>query len=1685
MSIAAVEHGASFDRVLRALEDHGKQVRRRGWQANAQCPAHEDREPSLSVTWREGRTLLHCFGGCTGEGKDSDPSPVLDALGLAMPDLSDAPPTSHERRHSAPRRPRGASPAAGSQGPAAATPRKQDTLGRPTGRWKVTAEYVYADESGSPVGKVVREQQQHEHGYAKRFWQWHWIGQCPAQPCESRSRGRVIPHTEGWGKGAPAHRVLYRLPEVMAAVAAGHEVWLPEGEKDADALAEHFITHGIPAAATTNAGGAGSWADSYAEALRGAHVVLVEDNDPDGVNPATGEPREGAGRRRSRRLLAELAGTTASVRVVRAKTGKDSFAHLAAGHTLAQFVPVPAPAGPAGPEEQAGPAAETPPPGRRGLRVLPGGSGGLGGGGGDSGGGQAGEDTPNRRTHYQIRHGEIVKCVTDRYGETHYDVVLGCVATWIRIDQKVITDDDPPATTGYLVRAEHPDRPGEVCEFQVTRKAWDSADWLYDLPWAGVTYDSSRSGLARIRDAVRMISTDAATAKVHGAPGWVRDDDGSWIYVHAGGALGADGPVAAETALPSKLARFALPEPPANPAALRAAAAHSAGLVTTLPPRIGAVLAGLAYRAAVSRMPPSVTLIGPPGSYKTSMGKVALHHFAPDLPWDESVLSLSERGATGNAAAKLMNLTRDVLLLADDAAPDRSLKAAAERVASIIRLQYNGETRDRLDREAELQRPTPPRGSLLISAEVGPSAASASQRTLIVPLHNGEISRDTRIAVWEPVSRHARAATLASFITWQAGRRDQVLEQLDALAAGYADTWHDAGHDERTAEALAHLAAGWRLMLNHLTDQGAYTQAEAEQLWQQAWAGLDEAGRLQNDPDEPADPPARILARLRTGLLGRFGYLSDTDGMPPPAAQAPRYGWVAEPPPVRSGSAGLDVTPVPVVRAGGGDPIGCYADADGQRRLWLIPELTLMMLRKVCDRLGEPFEETTSSVGEWLRKADIGLATTTEKSTGRVRRSRQQTMPGGTRPWIWDIPESALYDDPGTGEDDGQPRPRPPAPPGPGAPGNVADARQDDGQQQYRAPADSHHPRVHGEDLVISETAQAPAPRWPGLFAYPQLLDMAAQDSVLDKDPAQLRRRYCTITLVRADDAQPCAGCGATCTVLVGEVPLHLACPDPPASWQAPPAAPVPAQPAPASRPSGPAAAQSPGHQGRPRAAAHAEPRWRAAAAVLTDSGIYLPGGEVEPLPVGLAHAGNLGDLPRHLNLGWSGGKLPPFAGQLWLTASFLTRAGLPVPPPGQTEEDRDLMLADAAARPFITAALADGWQISDASRTRLGHRMRIWRESNRAGAHLVYIPYIVGEVHLLDGDPDPAALASRLDLYARHVGVPFGRSAAYSGHDLLLRVDGRRKIVLDGPADPPPVHASGTGLVTFQRVPSGDEAGRRFVHSYDATAAWLAAAQGTELGVGEPVHQDQPVFDPRLPGLWLVTRPRWDTWAIPDPFTTRRRRDNGPAWYYTPLLALAADLLGAEIRPAEAWVWPKNTRYLDLWAGELNTARLALSGPPPGYRAGDPDTAAVLATLKDTYSGAVTLFGSSQIDADTSTGRARHKLFRPDWAHTVIATATARLYRKVLQAEQAMPGRWPLAIDRDNLLYASDEPDPVAACPPPMKTGNQLGQVKNKGSARMEDAAGPLAAGRFAFDTLVPPGRWDAVRGGPADGSG
>lgn len=76
--------GPAFDRIRDALEDHGSRTKTESHGLMAQCPAHQDGRPSLSVRALTGRVKLHCFAGCV----DVD---ILDRLGLKVADMFDEP----------------------------------------------------------------------------------------------------------------------------------------------------------------------------------------------------------------------------------------------------------------------------------------------------------------------------------------------------------------------------------------------------------------------------------------------------------------------------------------------------------------------------------------------------------------------------------------------------------------------------------------------------------------------------------------------------------------------------------------------------------------------------------------------------------------------------------------------------------------------------------------------------------------------------------------------------------------------------------------------------------------------------------------------------------------------------------------------------------------------------------------------------------------------------------------------------------------------------------------------------------------------------------------------------------------------------------------------------------------------------------------------------------------------------------------------------------------------------------------------------------------------------------------------------------------------------------------------------------------------------------------------------------
>ncbi len=201
------------------LPRYGIELKKQGAELVGLCPFHNDHHPSLRVNPAK---RVWCCDPCKIGGS------VIDFV-ARKEGISDG----------------DAFKKLGGNGTRQATPN--------TPRREVCA-YDYRDENGKLLFQVVRYEPG-RNGKTKDFEQ------------------RRPDDKGGWiYKLKDVRRVLYRLPQIKAAP----EVWIIEGEKDADNLAA------LGFATTCNSGGAGKWLASYSETLRGSAVVILPDADAPG-----------------------------------------------------------------------------------------------------------------------------------------------------------------------------------------------------------------------------------------------------------------------------------------------------------------------------------------------------------------------------------------------------------------------------------------------------------------------------------------------------------------------------------------------------------------------------------------------------------------------------------------------------------------------------------------------------------------------------------------------------------------------------------------------------------------------------------------------------------------------------------------------------------------------------------------------------------------------------------------------------------------------------------------------------------------------------------------------------------------------------------------------------------------------------------------------------------------------------------------------------------------------------------------------------------------------------------------------------------------------------------------------------------------------------------------------------------
>ncbi|MBR0797964.1 DUF927 domain-containing protein [Bradyrhizobium jicamae] len=528
---------------------------------------------------------------------------------------------------------------------------------------------------------------------------------------------------------------------------------------------------------------------------------------------------------------------------------------------------------------------------------------------------------------------------------------------------------------------------------RVPADQFDSLNWVTRELGADAIVTPGPQIKQHLANAIKSMERDARrTGTIYAHLGW-RKEDGQWLYLHADGAIGANGPVGGiRVELEGELSDFALPT--ATVGGPREVLQSSLRMLDMAPTRITWPLLAATYLAPLGEFVPiTVTpfFTGGTGTRKSAMQAVAQAHWYNEQNGKKLPANWS---STANSLEALAFRAKDALLVIDDFCPRGSAvdvqryHHAAER---IFRAQGNRAGRGRMNADGTLRTEMYPRGILAASGEDTPSGHSLRARMIICDISPDDVN----LSVLTEMQSAANAGTLkeamAGYIQYVAGQdKDLLKKRVGDLRAEAAGMIRD-GHT-RTPENAALLMLGVENLLGYAMHIGC--DVVVGRLKKDAWEALLATGQQQDRQQRDEQPAPRFIGLLQ-GLLSSGGaHIRDAHSHHPPQ-HARILGWTET-------EYGDKVQLRP-----GGRSIG-WIDERGDD-LFLDPNATYAELHQFAQRQGQPLPLTQGAL--WKRLQEAGLLEPGEDGRHTVKKSID-----GRRPRVLHLKVSKVLEiEPGSG----------------------------------------------------------------------------------------------------------------------------------------------------------------------------------------------------------------------------------------------------------------------------------------------------------------------------------------------------------------------------------------------------------------------------------------------------------------------------------------------------------------------------------------------------------------------------------------------------------------------------------------------------------------------------------------------
>jgi hypothetical protein len=891
-----------YDRVRTALGDR-VQVDR-GTTCSCLCPAHDDKNASLSVTESgEGVVLMKCHAGCELDA-------ILRTLGLTKRDLFP------ERL-----RTRGPGRSAGAARTPSAPHSSKSGRGAPLG--KIVRTYDYADEEGDVLYQSVRldpKSFRQRRPDGKRGWIWNLDG---------------------------VRRVPYRLPQLLA-VPPDAVIFIAEGEKDVDRL----VSLGLEA--TTNPGGAEKFKlldpALVERTFRGRAIVVLVDNDEPGRRhaqqvtrtlkdiakeirvvefpelPAKGDVSDwlDGGRTKEDLLqrvqdsvpvdllaVAEPADSTqgGEPRVARTRIS-DSPLALSDAVLERELVSTVALV-----QEHATPEllfdeaiidrlAQLPSIEVEAVLVYL--------------SSRLKRNFSATRMRQLLRERGYQSPARDpgvepgepgsQYRETPTGIVwdrptregveeVPLTNFLARVVAEVHRDDGMTVTKEFEVEAKLGNQQitFTVPVSQFAAMAWPAAN----LGVRGILYPGA-SIKDHARAAIQFLSGEVPVRTIFGHLGWRELPEIGWVYLFPGGFISSRSPdwplwphwplsrVEVDLACGEK--KIALPSPPTATEAVAAIRAV-VRLLELGPARLMFPLVAGVFRVAIHNVDFALFLYGITGVFKTQLAALQQSFWGKELDAAHLPGSWS---STANSLEKLAYVFSNAVFVIDDFCPVGSAadqQRMYRELDRVLRALGNQAGRGRMKADTSSRPAYVPRSLIVVTAEELPSRQSGLARTLTLQVNPGDIEANKLTKCQRDAASGAYAGALSAFLQWAGARLEELRGRIAKRREEFRAECQRSSSHRRTGTTVGDLMAGFEEFLRFATQIGGVTKAEGAQLSKRCWDALLEAAACHDEHLQAAEPAAEFLDRVRSALSSGRAYLSDRDGGVPDHSRPAAYGW--------------------------------------------------------------------------------------------------------------------------------------------------------------------------------------------------------------------------------------------------------------------------------------------------------------------------------------------------------------------------------------------------------------------------------------------------------------------------------------------------------------------------------------------------------------------------------------------------------------------------------------------------------------------------------------------------------------------------------------------------------------------------------------------------------------------------